>query len=386
MNVKRFVRCAGVTTTAAVAVLGFQSAANATTPSTVYVSPQIIYTAAAAASLPAGYAVPCTHTAVHSIQQGVSAVATGGTVVVCPGVYPEEVDIRKTLTLRGLPGATIDASGQNYGVGIGANYVTVTGLTVRNAGVGTAPNDADLGDGIVTASLIDYPKIGNFATITNNTVTGSVAGLVGSGIDVNSSRGGLIQNNHAVGNGIGINVANDLGYPVRDNKIIGNIANGNLVGCGIALADHTGAGVINNLVKNNTANGNGLPAGGAGVLLATPAPGGILKDNAFVGNSASGNGHSGFELHVHVPDAHVTGNSVVGNNFGINNGGTDFGDPDYTGIYLGSASPMSIVVKNNHVHDDINGIFQAGPVTTVRSGNTFTGVVHPFVSTPIYTG
>jgi parallel beta-helix repeat protein len=379
MQTHRLVRSAGVVVTAAVAVLGFQSAANASAPSTVYVSQP---TAVPALAIPAGYAVPCSHTAVHSVQQGVSMVATGGTVIVCPGVYSEEVDIAKKLTLRGLPGATIDASGQSYGVGIGAAHVTVTGMTVRNAGVGADPNSGPLGDGIVTVSLAGYPMIGNYATITKNTVTGNLGG----GIDVNSSRGGLIQGNHADGNGIGINVANDLGYPVRDNKIIGNTANGNLTGCGIALADHSGAGVINNLVKNNVANGNGLPAGGAGVLLATPTPGGILKDNAFVGNKASGNGHSGFELHVHPSDAVVTGNSVVGNDFGINNAGGDYGDPDYTGIYLGSASPMTIVVKNNHVHDDINGIFQAGPINSIRSGNTFTGVVHPFVSIPTYSG
>lgn len=374
----RLVRTAGVVATAAVAVLGFQSAANASAPTTVYVSPPTVTSFA----VPAGSAVQCTHTAVHSVQQGVSMVATGGTVIVCPGLYSEEVDITRTLTLRGLAGATIDASGQSYGVGIGAAHVTVTGLTVRNAGVGADPNSGPLGDGIVTVSLAGYPRIGNYATITKNTVTGNLGG----GIDVNSSRGGLIQANHADGNGIGINVSNDLAYPVRDNKIIGNTANRNLSGCGIALADRSGAGVIHNLVKNNVANGNGLPAGGAGVLLATPTPGGILKDNAFVGNKASGNGHSGFELHVHPSDAVVTGNSVVGNDFGINNGGGDYGDSDYTGIYLGSASPMSIVVKDNHVHDDINGIFQAGPIHSVRSGNTFTHVVHPFVSTPTYAG
>jgi nitrous oxidase accessory protein NosD len=336
----------------------------------------------AATQLPAGYGSQCQHTSVHSIQQGVNRVAAGGKVVVCPGTFYETVDIRRTITLQGLKGATLDAYGFSYGIGIGANHVTVTGMTVKDAGQGTDPATGPLGDGIVTASLAGYPKIGNYATITSNTLTANLGG----GIDVNSSRGGLIQGNHADGNGIGINVANDLSYPVRDNKIIGNTANGNLTGCGIALADHTGAGVIDNLVKNNVANRNGLPAGGAGVLLATPTPGGILVGNQFVGNKASGNGHSGFELHVHVPDAHISGNTVVGNDFGTNNSGGDFDDPDTTGIYLGSASPMSIVVKDNHVHDDVNGIFQAGPITSHRSGNTFTNVAHPFVSQPAYSG
>jgi parallel beta-helix repeat protein len=379
MNVKRLVRCAGVTTTAAVAVLGFQTAASASAPSTVYVSQQL--EVAAAPLLVSGYG-GCQSATVHSIQQGVQMVATGGTVIVCPGTYLGQVDIRKTLTLKGVSNPTLEAKDYSYGIGIGADHVTVTGMRVVDAGVNTDPQSGALGDGIVTASLVDYPKIGNYATITNNTVTSNM----GAGIDVNSSRGTLVQNNHADGNGIGINLNTDLTYPVRDSRIIGNTANDNVVGCGIAVADHTGSGIIGNLVKNNTANGNGLPAGGAGVLLAEPSPGGVVRNNSFVGNSASGNGHSGFELHIHVSDAHVSGNSVTGNNFGTNNSGGDYGDPDTTGIYLGSASPMSIVVKNNHVHDDTNGIFQAGPVTTLRSGNTFTDVTHPFVSTPTYAG
>jgi parallel beta-helix repeat protein len=380
MNAKKLVRTAGVATTAAVAVLGFQSAASASAPSTVYVSSNVVEVNTA--STATGYGSACQHTTVHSIQQGVSMVAAGGTVNVCPGTYFGSVDIRKTLTLKGLGHPTLDAKDYSYGIGIGADHVTVTGMRVVDAGVNTDPTSGALGDGIVTASLAGYPKIGNYATITDNTATANM----GAGIDVNSARGTLVQNNHADGNAIGINLNTDLSYPVRDSRIIGNTANDNQVGCGIAVADHTGAGIINNLVKNNVANGNGLPAGGAGVLLAEPSPGGVVRNNSFVGNSASGNGHSGFELHIHVPDAQVSGNSVTGNTFGTNNSGGDYGDPDTTGIYLGSASPMSIVVKNNHIHDDVNGIFQAGPVTTVRSGNTFTNVTHTFVSTPTYAG
>jgi hypothetical protein len=382
MNVKRVVRGAGVTTAAAVAVLGMQSAAFAA-PATVYVSPQVVETAAAP-QVTTGYGYQCSSTSIHTIQAGVNAVAVGGKVVVCPGYYAEMVDIKKKLTLQGLPGATLDASGQFYGIGIGANYVTVTGMTVQNAGAGLPEDSGAPGDGIVTASLSGYlPTVGDYATITNNTLYGNVGG----GVDVQSTQGSLIQNNHADSNGIGINVANDIpGHPVvRDNKIIGNSTSGNAA-CGVALADHSGGGVINNLVKGNVANGNGLPAGGAGVLLATPTPGGILKNNQFIGNSADGNGHSGFELHVHPNNVVVTGNTVIGNDFGTNNSGGDYGDPETTGIYLGSASHMSIVVKNNHVHDDVNGVFRAGPITVVRSGNTFTNVDVPWTFTPTYAG
>ena len=57
------------------------------------------------------------------------------------------------------------------------------------------------------------------------------------------------------------------------------------------------------------------------------------------------------------------------------------GDAHTTGIYIGSNTPMSIVVKNNHIAWNVIGIFKAGPhVTVVRSGNTYSHVQHRFVS------
>lgn len=369
MNSHRLLRSTGIAVAAAGAVLALPSVAWASAPSTVYVSAHN-YSGGAA----------CLSTTVHTIQGGVNRVATGGTVIVCPGTYKESVSITKRLTLQGQGGPVVDATGKGYGIGAGADHVTVTGMTVRNAGV-NAPS-AGPGDGIVSAAIVGgVPQGGNYLTIKNNVLTGNM----GAGIDLISTRGGLIQNNRSNGNGIGINVVDDFGAPVQNNQIIGNTASNNLVGCGIALASHTGAGVIGNVVKNNTANGNGLPAGGAGILLASPGPA-PLQNNQFVGNTANGNGHSGFELHIHSPGSTVSGNVVNGNTFGTNNSGGDFSDPETTGIYLGSASPMTITVTNNHIHDDVEGIFKAGPITVIRSGNTFTNVDHPFTSIPTYAG
>lgn len=387
MITRHLARTAGIAVTAAAAVLAMQSIASAQGPTVVYVS---------AHNYSGG--PECETTAVHSIQAGVDAVEPGGTVIVCSGVYKESVTVPKPLTLRGQgPSPSIvDATGQSYGIGVGADHVTVTGLTVRNAGVGLNPSTCGAGPtsplcaGIVTFAAAGGPPVpGNYATITHNVATGNV----GFGIDVVSTHDSLFAYNKSNGNGIGFNVVDDLGIPVQHNTIKANQANANKNGCGIALASHTGAGVIGNLVQNNTANGNGLPAGGAGILLATPAPGGIVRGNSLVGNSASGNGHSGIEVHIHVGqganpptgNADASGNSIVGNTIGTNNSGGDYDDPNTTGIYLGSNSPMSIVVKNNHISHDVNGIFKAGPhVTAVRSGNTFTAVAHPFVVDPTF--
>src|SRR5206468_10445020 len=122
-------------------------------------------------------------------------------------------------------------------------------------------------------------------------------------------------------------------------------------------------------VKDNEADRNGLAAGGAGVLLATPTPGAKIKNNTLTGNSATGNGHAGVEVHIHVgqnatdqsgnpaptPNADASGNRVVGNNLGRNNRLGDFGTDQTVGIYVGSNSPLSIVLKDNTIHDDAIG-------------------------------
>jgi hypothetical protein len=61
-----------------------------------------------------------------SISAAVGAVPPGSTILVCPGVYPEQVTIRQPLTLKGIPSGnagraviTADATG-NFGVNVTA--------------------------------------------------------------------------------------------------------------------------------------------------------------------------------------------------------------------------------------------------------------------------
>ena len=405
MTVRHPGRAAALFVAAAAAVLGFQSAASAHDHSTVYVSAD------------GGGGGNCRHPDATTIQEGVGMAPAGGTVVVCPGRYRESVTITTPwVTLQGVRGATVDATGQSFGIGVGADHVTVTGMTVHNAGNGlVTPQTAEqicgsppdngvpqpLCAGIVTFAVgAQGPVAGNNLTITDNELTGNA----GFGIDVVSTQHSLIGDNEADRNGVvGINVVDDLGVPVRHNRIIGNDASDNRSGCGIALASHVGAGVIGNLVKDNEADRNGLANGGAGVLLATPTPGATITDNTLTGNSASGNGHAGVEVHIHVganatdekgnptptPNADAGGNRIVGNDLGRNNRLGDFGtdDPITTvGVYIGSNSPLSIVVKDNDIRDDDIGIFQAGKqVTTVRpDANTFRHVGQPFVAIPAF--
>jgi hypothetical protein len=197
--------------------------------------------------------------------------------------------------------------------------------------------------------------------------------------------------------GGGIYLTDDLGSPASHDTVTGNTFDNNLGGCGIILADHTAAGIFDNKIIGNQANGNGNdPAGsGAGIVLASPVPGGAVYNNTIEADSMSGNGLAGVTLHSHLPgQGNFSGNVVVGNDIGTNNiggsgsiAGGDDGDPNSTAIYVGSVDPLSITVADNIMHNDVNGIFAAGSVTVKKASlNLFQRVANPFVSTPVYGG
>jgi Right handed beta helix region len=329
----------------------------------------------------------CQTASYDSIQAAIEAAPLGGVVVVCKGTYPGMVTIDRRVTLAGRHGATIDATGDVYGVGVSASHSTVTGLTVENA----SPLDPDAGqiaDGIVTIGLVNgQPVPADHVKIIHNVVTGNL----GSGIDLNSTSHSVALGNKANGNGVGINVADDLGVAASHNLIAFNVANENFGGCGIALADHSGAGVTDNVVIRNVADDNGLStatapdaSAGSGVILASPVPNAIVTGNLITRNKFSGNGHAGVVVHAHGPGADFSGNVISRNLIGTNNVRTDENDLQTTGIYLGSLSPQTIKVSGNLIHDNYYGIFTSGPVTVTNTHNRFHHVTAQTGSFPTF--
>ena len=376
----------GVAAAAAIPVLAAAASAapaTASGPVTGAFGPGVttVYVAPGGSAGAAGHS--CATAAYASVQAAVTAAPAGGTVIVCPGTYHESVTITRALRLAGRPGATIDATGQPYGVGTAASYVTISGLTVRGANVGGL-----LADGIVTAGLVNGTMVpADHITITGDTTEANA----GSGIDLNSTSHSVAAGDRSTGNSVGINVSDDFKRTAAGNVISGNVTNDNPGGCGIALADHTGAGIAHNLVASNVSNDNGLgtpsaaaASAGSGVILAG-ATGGVFG-NTVTGNVFDGNGHAGFDVHAHAPGMNLSGNVVTGNRIGVNNLRTSEGDSQTTGVYLGDASPLAITVEGNTISDDYYGIFSAGGPVTVRGAqhNRFQGVTSPFGSSPTF--
>jgi hypothetical protein len=332
-----------------------------------------------------------------TIGEALANVAPSGTVHVCPGTYSEDVVITQPVTLQGA-NATVqpDASdtspvsdlvGGNNAFTVLAGNVTIRGFTVQGA----------TSDGIFVVG--DHALIENVHAI-NNAV---------NGINLDGSSWSVVRENTLNGNGSGIELANDpvaAGIPpdvlaqfgsstgtathdlVADNRVVENP-----FACGILLVDHAGAsdalGIHDNQIEGNLVANNAMQGFGAGVLLASPAPGGAVYDNLISGNTIYGNGLSGVTVHSHVPGQNLNGNVVTYNVIGTNNlrGATqEPDDPQTTGVFIGSQSPLSITVSGNTISNDYYGIFTAGSSVTVMgaTSNTFNNVTIPISSSATF--
>jgi nitrous oxidase accessory protein NosD len=78
---------------------------------------------------PSGDGTSCATAIYWNLRDAMDDAADGDTVIVCPGTYYESVTVDKRITLRGLPGAVIDASGP-VGIRVVADGATIKGLTV----------------------------------------------------------------------------------------------------------------------------------------------------------------------------------------------------------------------------------------------------------------
>lgn len=357
------------------------AAAQASTGSTAYVSPSGSSAGADTSCATAGYA---------SISKAVGGVSSGGTVVVCRGVYDAQVVVTKPLTLVGQPGAVIDAHGQkplkigktklpgSIGIGVLAtSNVRVSGFKVRNAGF----------DAILVA-LSSKVSVSHNVLLHNGDV----------GVDLNGSSWSQATGNLSEDNaGGGFLVADDVG-PNSHNLVAWNVASHNPGGCGVILAGHSTAGVTHNVVEHNVLTYNGTlksSGGGAGVVIATEVPGETVADNTVTGNLIYGNGLAGVTIHAHLPGQDLNGNQITGNVIGTNNtlgdpidlatsptSTTNVAVPDTrtTGILVGSASPIQVWISGNRIANNHFGIFLEGVghvVHAVLRGNQFHNVVRP---------
>jgi hypothetical protein len=340
--------------------------------------------AAGVAAAPAGatggrlFVSPAGHNSDHcgretrpcrTIGQAVTNATDGAIIVVEPGTYHEDVMLAKPLTLVGHH-ATIDAKNLVNGIviGPGADHSTVDGFHVRN----------EIGEGIL-ATQVDGVTIRRNVVAHNDKgattpstyppcqAQGQIPGDCGEALHLQATTNSTVARNIVSRNVGGILVSDDIA-PTHGNVIAHNTITDNALDCGITIPSHTPAGVYDNVVEWNLSANNG----GAGILVATAAPGSAAHDNVIRHNQIVGNGEGGVQLHSHTPNQNLDNNVITDNFIGKNNtaGDPDSGDMKTTGIIVFSAVvPVNgTVVHGNTIANDHFGIWLSPNVSTAGFG------------------
>ena len=365
--------------------------ATAGPPTTTYVS-------TAGKSANSGHG--CGSAKYASVKAGVAATPAWGTVIVCPGTYHEDVQIRKPLRVIGY-GATINAAGLENAIWITSSHVAVSGLTLKNAngegllaGVDTQPDAALLPPGRVLSDIrVDHVNALSNDKGFNGTENGNCKypGDCGGGIHLNVVSWSTVSYSRVVGNADGILLTDDYGPNFR-NYIVNNLVTDNTTECGIVLASHASnavtfnpttfvvtkrnpsmGGLYDNVIVGNTSLRNGTAlappkfgggGSGSGIGIFGSGPGSAAYNNLVTGNYAAGNGLAGFTIHAHHPGGEdVNGNKVINNVFGRNNvGGDGYDGPPVTdfkttAIAVFSVPRVSMVITGNKISNNAIGIW-----------------------------
>jgi len=165
------------------------------------------------------------------IQDAIDNANPGDTIRVWAGVYFENVQIGKTLTLmgNGTANTTIDGNGTGDVVSISANWVNITGFTVTGSGY--------------SYGGIRFYNARN-SRLDNNNISGNAQ----SGIYLTSSNNNNLTNNDISDNGYGIHLDNSDNNNLTNNDISDNTGNG------IHLDTSDNNNLTNNKMSVNTCN------------------------------------------------------------------------------------------------------------------------------------
>ncbi|MBL8860209.1 MAG: right-handed parallel beta-helix repeat-containing protein [Planctomycetes bacterium] len=271
------------------------------TPTITYVDPS--FTVGGQDPPGPGTAVGCD--SFSTIQAGINAVAPGGTVMVNPGTYNEDVVVNKTVTVLGAGAGSSIVSGPIGGGGstfaMTASGSTVAGFTITRAGNNTTDwNNPGLNSAGVSIQGQSITGI----TLRDNLITG-----MRTAIDINNSNGHTVRNNVIDFNRTGLIMRNQT-----DNLVMVENAITNNWTVGVLFLDaSSGSNVPVQQALNCTISNNDISGNWYGQIVdrqvggSLPAAGTNLKN--FSGNwygstapviSAAGSAEPGYAAQIPV--------------------------------------------------------------------------------------
>ena len=191
------------------------------------------------------------------IQDAVDAASKGDMIIVKDGIYNENIEVNKQLTIEsenGADRAIVRAKYSDPVFEIAVDYVVISGFTIE----GIIENGQYYTDaGIYLASETEH------CTISHNNILNTGDGII---LD-DSSSNKIMENNVSLSDWCGISL-----YNSNNNTIMGNSANSNDMD-GIHLSHSS----------NNAVIGNSISSNNCGIYLHHSS------DNTIIGNSANSN-------------------------------------------------------------------------------------------------
>lgn len=208
---------------------------------------------------------------VHSIQQALGQVADGGTIIVNPGTYHENINIDKPLTLQknqtGSKPTIIGISTSKSTIEVSANNVHINGFEIQNpAGTPNNHHGIFLGKSI-TGTLMDVSDCsiqncqitdaywgialrGSSNTVSTNTIFNTIEG----GISIIRGNNNIINENILTDNNQGIRVGIGGSSSITQTQIQSNTITSTLGSYGINLGAQTSSSQISQNYLYNIEN------------------------------------------------------------------------------------------------------------------------------------
>jgi parallel beta-helix repeat protein len=317
-----------------------------------------------------------------TIQAAVDAAPEAGTVLVCPGTYPEQVTIGKPLTLTGVidgnqgtPVITVPSGGLVQTVTTATYGLVAAQLLVQNTNNVFISNIAIDGTGgsCPTSSGYDHVAGIELLNVGDATVGGAslnrvsvrnLTGACGLGVGVHSENSGLAMDSNKLRHIDGVAIVQSGGDGYITGNSIFTSSNGIVLH---GVTSEPGVQVSGNVVTTSGAAGITLEASTSHVVVQNNKIGPYVGFGVFLDNS-SGN----TVVSNQVDDSwagvllYFSGQNALWNNVLQNLG--------YIGIWDEYSSGGN-TVNNNTVNDSQIGVVAIQPADDDLTGNSLANVV-----------